>query len=139
MLSTGVPLLILDVCSESEVTFICSVNESETLRWDIDFSSGHLIERVAFSQSDTIGQVQTPTHDHEGTRVAYHFNFTSKSPLTSTMTTSMPTDLSGATVSCSDRLQYSGDEDIATSELTLCGKLLHACHTSTVHVCYNYY
>ena len=125
MLSIGIPFLRLDVCSESEVTFTCSVNKSEKLCQDIDFLSGRRIERVAYLQSDSIGQVQTPTHDHEGTRVAYHFNLTSKSPLTSTMTTSMPTDLSGAAVSCSNRLLSSADEDVAG--LTLHGKLtIHA-------------
>ena len=84
------------------------MTESTTLHWDIvRFSSGLDIDRVVYFCTDPIG------HDllaiNHGTGVAYHFNLTSKSPLTSTMSTSTPADLSGATVSCSEGQQISAD------------------------------
>ena len=69
------------------------------LSWDIDFLSGHDINRVSFFASDSIGRRFSPSTS-QGT--VYTFNLTSKSPLTSTMTTIASTDLSGATVSCQD-------------------------------------
>ena len=103
----GTPILRLDVCSESEATLTCTVTESTTLLWDIDFLSGDGIDRVLYESTDQIG-----TEDHginRGTGVAYIFNLTSQSPLASTMTTNTSTDLSGATVSCSNGLQTSAD------------------------------
>ena len=105
MLSIGIPLLRLEVCSESEVTFTCIVNESETLSWDIDFSSGQDIERVNYLSTDKI--YQNLYAINRGTGIEYHFNLTSKSPFTSTMTTDTPTDLSGARVLCYDEVQSS--------------------------------
>ena len=131
----GGPFLRLDVCSESKVTFTCTVNESEALNldWEVDFISGQRIEGVTIEQSDSIGQILTAYH---GTGVEYHFNLTSKSPLTTTMTTSMPTDLSGATVSC-----FINDQNLEMTKLTLPGKL--ACHmtyrTNNYLACSSYY
>ena len=48
-------------------------------------------------------------------------------PLTSTMTTDTPTDLSGATISCSNGVQSSEDYIMAT--LALQGKNEHIYHT----------
>ena len=76
------------------------MTESTTLHWGIDFSSGQSLEdidRVVYLPTDPIGRDMVATT--RGT--VYHFNLTSKSPLTSTMSTNTPTDLSGATVSCS--------------------------------------
>ena len=78
-----------------------------TLHWDIDFLrfSGQDpdINRVVYLPTDPIGHNLVATN--RGTDVVYQFNLTSKSPLTSTMSTSTPTDLSGATVSCSEGQQ----------------------------------
>ena len=103
----GIPILRLDVCSESEVRFTCTVNESTTLYWGIDFLSDENVDRVTYFLSDPTGQDQSATN--EGTGVVYNFNLTSKSPLTSTMTTDTPTDLSGARVSCSNGVENSAD------------------------------
>ena len=67
------------------------------------------IDRVLYESTNQIG---TDSEDHginRGTGVAYIFNLTSQSPLASTMTTNTSTDLSGATVSCSNGLQSSAD------------------------------
>ena len=96
----GIPLLRLGVCSESEVTFICTANESRMLHWEIDFFSGNDIDRVTYQLDDLVGRDQYA--NNSGTGVEYHFKLTSKSPLTSIMTTNTPTDLSRARVSCSN-------------------------------------
>ena len=105
--NVGTPVLRLDGCSESELIFTCTVNETSTLHWDIDFLSSQKIDRVAYLPTDPIGRPLVAANG--GTGVVYHFNLTSKSPLTSTMATSTPTDLSGATVSCSEGEQMSAD------------------------------
>ena len=116
----GNPILKLDVCSEFEVSFTCTVIGSTTLHWDIDLSSLIIndLNRIAFHDSDTIGHQFTPMV--QGT--VYTFNLTSKSPLTSTMTTNKSTDLSGATVSCSKRLPVASSAD--TDKLTLPSKYI---------------
>ena len=122
----GIPILRLDICSEFEATFTCTVTESMNLRWRIGFLSGVNIDRVQYSLGDQIGLGQYGTN--QGTGVVYHFNLTSKSPLTSTMTTSTPTDLSGATVSCSNGLQ--GSANVAT--LALNGRYINASQVDTI-------
>ena len=89
------------------------------LHWEIDFLSNWDIDRVAYLPTDPIGQHLVATN--RGTGVAYHYNLTSKSPLTSTLSTSAPTDLSGAIVSCSNGIQNSAD----TATLALNGELYH--------------
>ena len=103
----GIPILRLDVCSESQASFTCVVTESTTLHWDVDFLSGDNINRVTFFLGDAIGREFSPMN--RGIDTMYKFNLTSTSPLTSTMTTNTPTDLSGATVSCSNGAQSSAD------------------------------
>jgi hypothetical protein len=130
----GIPTLRLDVCSESEIRFTCTVNETSTLRWGIDFSSGQVLDRLVYLPADPIGHHLSATNRARGTgHVIYHFNLTSKSPLTSTMSTSTPTDLSGATVSCSNGAQSSAN----AATLALNGKLnnhyIHDC-LSQMHV-----
>ena len=101
MIVIGIPILRMDVCSESQASFTCIVTDSSTaLLWDVDFLSGSDINRVTFVIGDPIGREFSPMN--RGTGIVYKFNLTSKSPLTSTMITNTPTDLSGATVSCSD-------------------------------------
>ena len=119
----GNPILKLDVCSEFEVNFTCTVIGSTTLNWDIDFSSLIIndLNRIVFHNSDTIGRQFTPMV--QGTDAVYTFNLTSKSPLTSTMTTNKSTDLSGATVSCSKRLPVASSAD--TDKLTLPSKYIY--------------
>ena len=86
------------------------MTESTTLLWGIDFLSGDDINRVTYqSGTDPIGQEYATKRGTAGD--IYHFNLTSKSPLSSTMTTNIPTDLSGATVSCSNGLQ--GSDNVA--------------------------
>ena len=102
----GTPILRLDVCSESEISFTCIMNES-TLHWAIDLLGSVDIDRVTYFAGDPTGFHQEASN--MGTGVVYRFNLTSKSPLTSTMTTNTPTDLSGATVTCSDGAGYSAD------------------------------
>ena len=58
----GIPLLRLDVCSESEVTFTCIVNESDFLHWEVDFLSGGEIDRVRYLSTDAIGLDQHANH-----------------------------------------------------------------------------
>ena len=96
----GIPIVSLDNCSEFQARFTCIVHELTTLRWDIYFINDFMINGVSFYQNDNIGRHFRPKN--VGTDVAYHFNLTSTSPLTSTMTTDTPTDLSEAIVSCSD-------------------------------------
>ena len=84
-------------CPGTEVVFTCVVNTT-TLSWDIDCLSSSDIERVAYISSDPVGQLLSAS----SRETWYHFNLTSKSPLTSTMTTIASTELSGATLSCRD-------------------------------------
>ena len=109
MITVGTPILKLDVCSESKALYTCTVNESTTLLyWDIDFLSGHYgIDRILYESTNQVGTKVLASN--RGTGVVYEFNLTSQSPLTSTMTTNMSTDLSGATVSCSNGFQMSAD------------------------------
>ena len=82
------------------------MTESTILQWDIDFlSDSDDIERVLYESTDQIGAKQHATSDTG----MYEFSLISQSPLTSTMTTNTSTDLSGATVSCSNRLESSAD------------------------------
>ena len=111
------PTLKLDVCSESEVIFTCSVMES-TLEWNIHFLAGDNLERVLFSRDQ-----RTPTElTRDPTGVVYRFMVTSMSPfqIMSTMTTNTPTDLSGARVTCSSRSNLL--QDLSTATLILLGK-----------------
>ena len=73
------------------------------------------MSRVSFLKSDKTGL--TYRYMNRGAGIVYHFNLTSKCPLTSTMTTNTPTDLSGARISCSNGTQSSAD----MSTLTLPG------------------
>ena len=119
IIDIGTSNLSLDACSESEVNFTCIVTESTTLQWDVtDFTilSNDHINRVQFFSTDSIGRELYIFI--QGTGAVYNFRLISTSPLTSTMTTNMLTDLSGATVSCSNGLQSSAD--VAT--LALHGK-----------------
>ena len=95
------------------------MNETSTLHWDIDFLSHQDINRVVYLPTDPIGHNLVATNRGTGPGVVYHFNLTSKSPLTSTMSTSVPADLYGATVSCSEGQQMSADNDIVMATLTL--------------------
>ena len=73
---------------------------STTLRWDIEFLSGSDINRVTFFLD---GREFSPG-------AVYKFNHMSRSPLTSTMTTYTPTDLSGAIVLHSDGVQHASSD-----------------------------
>ena len=78
----------------------CTVNQTNTLLWEIDFLTIPDINRVGYFQNDLVGQrLQASSED-----IVINFNLTSKSPLTSTMTTIASPDLSGARVSCLDGL-----------------------------------
>ena len=87
-------------CPGAEVVFTCVVNTT-TLSWDIDFLRSSDIDRVAYFSSDPVGFSQRASSRGQ-IETLYHFNLTSKSPLTSTMTTIASTELSGATLSCRD-------------------------------------
>jgi hypothetical protein len=89
--------------------------------WDIDFLSGPNINRVIYHHTDSIGNNLLAIN--RGDDVLYYFNLTSMSPFTSTMSTSTPSDLSGATVSCSIeiRIQNTAADNVAM--LALNGKL----------------
>ena len=43
----GSPILRLDTCSESEVNFTCTVNQTELL-WEVDFSRGPEIAPIRY-------------------------------------------------------------------------------------------
>ena len=108
-------------CPGTEVVFTCVVNTT-VLSWDIYFLSGDNINRVEFSPSDSVGRHrQLSPHTRQGT--VYTFNLTSKSPLTSTMTTIASTDLSGATISCQDGVSGSFHMDTLVVEI-VSGNLL---------------
>jgi hypothetical protein len=99
------PILRLDVCSESEAIFTCVVMESKLIMsWDIDFQdvADDNINRVLFIRGE--GPTELTFIHNRGLQVGveYRFMVTSLSPFTSTMTTNTSTDLSGAIVSCSD-------------------------------------
>ena len=81
------------------------------IHWGIDLLGIEDIDRVTYLAADPTGFHLEAAN--RGTGVVYHFNLTSKSPLTSTMTTNTPTDLSGATVSCSDGAGDSADRNVA--------------------------
>ena len=68
------------------------------LSWDIDFLSGSGIDRVAYFSNDQVGFLLSASNRG----IQYHFNLTSKTPLTSTMTTVASADLHGSTLSCGD-------------------------------------
>ena len=94
------------------MVFTCVVNTTD-LSWDIDFLSSCDIDRVAYSSSDPVGFLLRATS--HGTM--YIFNLTSKSPLTSTMTTIASTDLSGTIVSCRDGFASSANMDTLVVEI----------------------
>ena len=102
-------------CPGTEVVFTCVVNTT-VLSWNIYFLSGDNINRLSFSLSDSIGrhgQLSPPTSQ----RTVYTFSLTSKSLLTSTMTTIASTDLSGATISCQDGISGSFHMDTLVVEI----------------------
>ena len=94
------------------MVFTCVVNTTD-LSWDIDFLSSPDINRVGYLPRDQVG---TLLHAKSNGTV-YNFNLTSKSPLTSTMTTIASTDLSGATVLCQDGLAGSAHMDTLVVEI----------------------
>lgn len=87
-------------CPGTEVVFTCVVNTT-LLSWDIDFLNSPDIDRVAYLSSDPVGLLLSAS-SHGQFETWYHFNLTSKSPFTSTMTTVASADLSGATLLCQD-------------------------------------
>ena len=100
-LHIGLPVLRLDTCSDSEIHFTCTVDQTE-LQWEIDFSRGPKISDIfiRYFSSDAIIGSRRDIITNRAT--AYTFYLTSASPLTSTMTTNTSTDLYGATVTCQD-------------------------------------
>jgi hypothetical protein len=87
-------------CPGTEVVFTCVVNTT-ILSWDIEFLSGSVIDRVAFLPNDPVGYLLRASN-RDQLEIWYDFNLTSKSPLTSTMTTIVSADLYGSTLSCRD-------------------------------------
>ena len=123
---TGKPILRLDVCSESEAIFTCSVMESTTLEWDVDFLTGEDFNRVIFiliEEERAEPRDIHRLHDQNLTGVVYRFMVISLSPFMSTMTTNTSTDLSGARVSCSGRSSTPSSADGTTATLMLPGKI----------------
>ena len=101
-------------CPGTEVVFMCVVNTT-VLSWDIDFLNSPSIDRIAYFPDDLIG---TQLHAAAcGLETRYSFNLTSKSPLTSTMTTIVSTDLYGATISCQDGFASSAYTDTFMVEI----------------------
>ena len=92
---------------------MCTMTESVSLHWSIDFLRGENINRISFLPGDPAGHHQHAINS--GTGVEYDFNLTSRSPLTSIMTINTPTDLFGAIVSCSDAVEHPAD--VATLDL----------------------
>ena len=86
------------------------MNESTSLHWSIDFLSGKDIDRVTYLSTYPTGLVYLVANEGTQSSVEYHFNLTFKSPLTSTMITDTPTDLSGATISCTEGVQSSAND-----------------------------
>ena len=115
----GMPILRLDVCSESEAILTCIVMESLSLvqEWDVDFLAGDGIYRVLLSHHELLTELIL----NRDPGVLYRFMVTSLSPFTSTMTTNTPADLSGARVSCSNRSRYPLSSAVMTT-LALPGK-----------------
>ena len=87
-------------CPGMEVVFTCVVNTT-MLSWDIDFLSSSDIDRVVYLPNDPVGHLLRAS-SHGQFETWYHFNLTSKAPLTSTMTTIVSADLHGSTLSCGD-------------------------------------
>lgn len=93
-------------CSESEVRFTCTVNQTE-LQWKIDFSRGPDISARYFSD-DMIGS-RSGVFTNRAT--SYSFYLISTSPLISIMTANVSRDLDGATVICQDGFTDAALED----------------------------
>ena len=115
----------LDVCSESEAIFTCSVMES-SLEWDVDFLTGEDISRVILTHIEEERDIHR-LHNQDSTGVYYRFTVTSLSPFMSTMTTNASTDLSGARISCSGRSNTPSSAD-RTTILMLPGKNSKHCY-----------
>jgi hypothetical protein len=94
-------------CPGTQVVFTCVVNTT-TLSWDIDFLSGHDIDRVVYLLNDPVGHLLSASKRGQFV-TQYDFNLTSKSPLTSTMTTIVSADLHGSTLSCRDGVDTDHD------------------------------
>ena len=99
----------------TKIVFTCVVTTTD-LSWDIDFLNSPDIERILYVSDDPIGLLQSDTS--HGLETRYNFNLTSKSPLTSTMTTIASTDLSGVTISCRDGFTSSAHIDTLVIEIT---------------------
>ena len=88
----------MDVCSESEVRFTCTVNQTQ-LQWDINFSRGlensPVLQRY-FSDDNTNEREDVITNR----ATAYIFYLISTNPLISTMIANVSRDLYGARVIC---------------------------------------
>ena len=82
------------------MVFTCVVNTT-MLSWDIDFLSSSDIDRVVYLPNDPVGHLLRAS-SHGQFETWYHFNLTSKAPLTSTMKTTVSADLHGSTLSCGD-------------------------------------
>ena len=114
------PILRLDTCSESEVRFICTVNQTE-MQWKIDFSRHPRPDiRVRYFSDDVIGSRMVVFTNRA---TSYTFYLTSTSPLTSTVMANVSRDLDGTTVICQDGFTDAALED----KLSLHGKtnILH--------------
>ena len=109
-MNVGSPILRLDTCTESEIHFTCTANETE-LQWEIDFSRGPgtsgIIER--YFSSDMITGSRRDITTNRAT--VYSFTLISTSPLTSTMTTDALSDLNGAMVTCQEGLTEAALKD----------------------------
>ena len=112
----------LDVCSESEAVFTCSVMES-SMEWDVDFLTGEDINRVILTHIEEERDIHL-LHNQGPATVVYRFTVTSLSPFMSTMTTNTSTDLSGARISCSGRSNTPRSADRTTATLMLPGKII---------------
>ena len=102
----------MDICSESEVHFTCTVNQTQ-LQWEIDFSRGPEISPVLqryFSDDDTIERVDAITKR----ATAYTFYLISTIPLISTMTANVSRDLYGARVICQEGFTKEALKDTVT-------------------------
>ena len=117
-------------CLGSEVIFTCTVNQTDTIQWEIDFLTIPDINRVGYFQNDPVGQrLQAFSED-----IVINFNLTSKSPLTSTMTTIASPDLYGAKVSCLDGLSSEAQVDSHVIDAVL-GKYSYHCLFIPVSSC----
>ena len=112
--SIGTPVLSsnslsLPVCPGDEMIVTCTVNQTDTLRWEIDFLTIPDINRIGYFHNDPVGQrLQAFSED-----IVVNFNLTSKS----TMTTIASPDLSGARVSCFDGLTSEAQVDSLVVEV----------------------